>query len=107
MQRILRPDTNLPAVRLKSAGLHPLIYRKRIDHVERGAKAGDLVKVHDADGQQVGYGLYNPKSELALRMLSRGAEPPDEIWWKQRLIDAVQLRREILKLDASTDAYRL
>jgi 23S rRNA (cytosine1962-C5)-methyltransferase len=107
MQRALAIEKNLSSVRLKSAGLHPLIYRKRIDHVDRGAKAGDLVKVHDADGKHIGYGLYNPKSELALRMLSRGAEPPDEAWWKQRLIDAVQLRRDILKLDGSTDACRL
>src|SRR6476661_4750504 len=106
-QRSLQLDSHLSAIRLKSAGLHPLVYRKRIDHVDRGAKAGDLVKVLDADSQHVGYGLYNPKSELALRMLSRGIEPPDEAWWKQRLTDAVQLRREILKLDASTDAYRL
>jgi 23S rRNA (cytosine1962-C5)-methyltransferase len=107
MQRILHPDTTLPTIRLKSAGLHPLIYRKRIDHVERNAKAGDLVKVHDAEDQHVGYGLYNPKSELALRMLSRAAEPPDEAWWQQRLTDAVQLRREVLNLDANSDAYRL
>lgn len=107
MQRTLQPDLRLPAVRLKSLGLHPLVYRKRLDHADRDAKPGDLVEVHDADGQRVGYGLYNPKSELTLRMLSRSAELPDKAWWKHRLEDAVTLRRNILKLDASTDAYRL
>src|SRR5262245_16247407 len=107
MQRSLTPDAHLPAVRLKSAGLHPLVYRKRIERADREAAAGDLVEVRDADGQRVGYGLFNPKSELALRMLSRGDELPDETWWHERLQDAVRLRRETLKLNDSTDAYRL
>ena len=34
-------------------------------------RPGDLVEVRDGDGELAGYGLYNPKSELALRMLSR------------------------------------
>src|SRR4051794_21419930 len=99
MPRSLQPDEQLPSIWLKSAGLHPLVYRKRIARVDREARAGDVVQVHDADGQQIGYGLYNPKSELVLRMLSRGDELPDEAWWQRRLEDAVKLRREVLKLD--------
>ena len=97
----------LPAVRLKSAGLHPLVYRKRIGQVDRGAKQGDLVEVLDQDSRRVGYGLFNPKSELTLRMLSRGDDLPDEGWWKRRLEEAVRLRREMLRLDETTDAYRV
>src|SRR5262245_49462887 len=107
MPRSLAVDDNLPTVVVKSAGLHPLIFRKRLARVDRQAAAGDLVQVQDADGQPVGFGLYNPKSELALRMLSRANQPPDEAWWTARLQAAVQLRREILRLDESTDAYRL
>jgi 23S rRNA (cytosine1962-C5)-methyltransferase len=40
-------------------------------------------------------------------MLSHGAEVPDEAWWRKRFEDAVKLRREILKLDDASDAYRL
>ena len=58
-----------------------------------GAKAGDLVEVLDEQAQRVGYGLFNPKSELSLRMLSRGDALPDEAWWRQRLVEAVTLRR--------------
>jgi 23S rRNA (cytosine1962-C5)-methyltransferase len=99
-------SSRLPIVRLKSAGLHPLVYRKRIADVERGAKPGDMVEVLD-EGGRVGYGLFNPKSELALRMLSRGDELPDEAWWGQRLSVAVNLRQEMLRLDETTDAYRV
>jgi 23S rRNA (cytosine1962-C5)-methyltransferase len=97
----------LPIVRLKSAGLHPLVYRKRIADVDRGAKQGDLVEVVDEDRQRVGFGLYNPKSELSLRMLNRGDVLPNEDWWRQRLAEAVTLRREMLRLDETTDAYRV
>jgi 23S rRNA (cytosine1962-C5)-methyltransferase len=107
MQRSLKPNPQLPAVMLKSAGLHPLVYRKRIERIDREAAVGDLVEVVDGEGQRVGYGLINPKSELALRMLSRGEELPDEAWWRRRLEEAVMLRREILRLDETTDAYRL
>jgi len=107
MQRSLEPDDRLPSMQLKTVGLHPLIYRKRILKVDRGAAAGDLVEVLDADGQRAGFGLYNPKSELALRLLTRGEEPPGTAWWKSKLEAAVRLRREVLRLDDVTDAYRL
>jgi 23S rRNA (cytosine1962-C5)-methyltransferase len=105
-QRPLIPDAHLPTVWLKSAGLHPLIYRKRIFRVDRAAGVGDLVAVHDDQGH-VGYGLFNPKAELALRMLSWGEALPDENWWRTRLTEAVKLRRELLKLDEASDSYRL
>ncbi len=107
MPRSLEPDARLPSVQLKTVGLHPLVYRKRIVRVDRDAAAGDLVEVLDADGQRAGFAIYNPKSELALRLLTRGDEAPDTAWWKSRLDDAVKLRREVLRLDDVSDAYRL
>jgi len=107
MPRSLTPDSRLPVVEVKSAGLHPLVYRKRLARVDRAAAAGDLVEVRGGAGELAGYGLYNPKSELALRMLSRGDELPDEAWWRQRLFRAVELRRNVLRLDDVADAYRL
>ena len=107
MQRSLQPDPELSKVWLKSAGLHPLIYRKRLARVDREAGPGDLVEVHDETGR-VGYGLFNPKAELALRMLSRGEDaPPDEAWWQRQLAEAVKLRVELLKLNDVTDSYRM
>jgi 23S rRNA (cytosine1962-C5)-methyltransferase len=107
MQRSLHVPEQLPVVTLKSAGLHPLIYRKRIARVDRDAAVGDFVEVRDGDGQRVGYGLYNPKSELALRMLSRGDVLPNEAWWRTRLEEAIKLRVETLKLNEATDSFRL
>lgn len=106
-QRPLDPPAALPAVWLRGAVRHPLVYRKQIARVDPKARPGDLVEIRDADDRLVGYGLVNPKSTLTLRVLSRTSTPPDRHWWQARLAAAVHLRRELLQLDAVTDAYRL
>jgi 23S rRNA (cytosine1962-C5)-methyltransferase len=106
-QRPLSLPGKLPGVQAKSVGLHPLIYRKRIDRVDRDVAPGDLVEVYGPDGNLAGYGLYNPKAELALRMLSGPSDLPDEAFWQRKLAEAVKLRREMLRLDEASDAYRL
>ncbi|MGO8688555.1 MAG: class I SAM-dependent rRNA methyltransferase [Thermoguttaceae bacterium] len=107
-QRALAPDpaAPIPAVRVGFVPRHPAIYRKRIDKVER-AKAGDLVAVYGPEGKLLGYGLYNPRSEIAVRMLFQGDELPDDARWQERLEQAVGLRRGLLRLDEVADAYRL
>ena len=99
-------DHSLPRVTAKSVGLHPLLYRKRIERIDREARPGDLVAVY-AEDRLAGYGLVNPKAEIAVRMLSWGDRRPDESWWQARLEAAVRLRREVLKLDDATDSYRI
>jgi 23S rRNA (cytosine1962-C5)-methyltransferase len=100
------PAGEIPAVVVRAATWHPLIYRKRIDRCD-GAKAGDLVAVYGPNNTILGYGLYNPRSELAVRMLFHGADLPNETCWQQKFEAAVSLRRDLLRLDETTDAYRL
>jgi 23S rRNA (cytosine1962-C5)-methyltransferase len=102
----LPADQPLPRAIAKSVGLHPLLYRKRIERIDREARPGDLVAVY-AEDRLAGHGLVNPKAEIAVRMLSWGDEPPGESWWQARLEAAVRLRREVLKLDDGTDSYRV
>jgi 23S rRNA (cytosine1962-C5)-methyltransferase len=108
-QRPLSPDPSqpLPAVFMKSVGLHPLLYRKRVARVDSSAKAGDWVAVYDADEKLAGYGFYNPRSEIAVRMLTLDADLPDDSFWDDRLQKAVELRRKVLRLDDVTDSYRV
>jgi 23S rRNA (cytosine1962-C5)-methyltransferase len=107
LQRSLEVPARLPTVQAKTVGLHPLLYRKRIERVDRDVQPGDLVEVLDGEGNAAGYGLYNPKAELALRMLSGPGELPDVAFWRRKLAAAVELRRQVLRLDDATDAYRL
>jgi 23S rRNA (cytosine1962-C5)-methyltransferase len=107
-QRPLAPDPAgpIPAAHVRTATAHPLLYRKRVAKIER-ARPGDLVAVYGPDEQLLGYGLYNPRSEIAVRMLFSGTDLPDESRWQERLAQAVALRRDLLQLDAATDAYRV
>lgn len=107
--RSLTPEApdRIPTIEVKSAGQHPLLFRKRIEFVGREVKPGDYVRVMDAERRVVGYGLYNPKAELAVRLLTWGDKLPDKAFWQEKLARAVQLRRDVLKLDEVTDSYRV
>ncbi|HTN75151.1 MAG TPA: class I SAM-dependent rRNA methyltransferase, partial [Pirellulaceae bacterium] len=107
--QLLCPDPSqpLPGAYLRSATNHPTIFQKRVDHVDSRARPGDWVAVYHGDRQLLGYGLFNPRSEISVRIVRWGSELPDDAFWDQLLDDAVALRRDTLKLDAVTDSYRV
>jgi 23S rRNA (cytosine1962-C5)-methyltransferase len=79
-----------------------------IDDVDPRAKPGDIVAVYDKADAPYGAALYNPKSLIALRLLTRGLVGFDtERLFSERLARAVDFRRNVLKLDSISDAYRL
>lgn len=112
---LLQASQSLPAVFLNSPVRQPLVYRKRIRQIDPQAKSGDLVAVYadfsrDDEPSRIdllGYGFLNRKAEIALRMIRFGTELPDESFWDALLAQAVELRRDILKLDEFTNGYRL
>jgi 23S rRNA (cytosine1962-C5)-methyltransferase len=99
----------LPTVAIRTSGLHPFVYRKMVAGPV-GAVApnhGDLVRVVDADGRHLGFALWNGRSQISLRFLSRQAEPPGPEFWSRRIDQAVALRTAFLGLDRETNAYRV
>jgi 23S rRNA G2069 N7-methylase RlmK/C1962 C5-methylase RlmI len=70
------------------------------------ARPGDVVNVYDKAGLLFGRGLYNPRSQIALRMLVHGDTAIDDAFWRGAIERAIELRRR-LRLDEVTDAYRL
>jgi 23S rRNA (cytosine1962-C5)-methyltransferase len=97
----------LPAAYVSTAVRHPLIYRKRLLRVDAAAQPGDLVAVYVEPDELLGHGLYNPKSEIAMRMIRYGEDLPDVDFWQGLLQQAVDLRQEMLGLDEITDTYRV
>ena len=81
---------------------HPWIYKSDVAKVE--ASGGDTVTVVGPRGRPLGQALYSDRSEISLRLLSRGAEAADPLLWKSRLSQAIRFR-ETLAIDAT--AYRL
>lgn len=99
-----------PAVRLKVGGArgHLHFYRKMVRTPDAPIDPGTLVDVLDRDGSFVGRAFYNPRSNIALRLLTTDpAQPAGEDFFRARLRDAVALRHDLLKLPAVTDAYRV
>ncbi len=68
---------------------------------------GDLVRAVDREGRHLGFGLWNPRSQISLRILSRQDEPPGPAFWDDKIARAVDLRVKTLKLDERSDAYRV
>ena len=102
--------SSLPVVRLKSERkyVHPLIFQKMVERPAERIVPGSLVEVHGVDGEFIGRGMLNMQAPMAIRLLS---EKPDEVidahWLAEKVADAVRLRRDIYRLDAVTDSYRV
>ena len=105
----LSPDASepIPIVTSRSRSWSPLLYRKRLLNTG-SARAGDLVAIYvEGLAQPTGYGLFNPRSELAVRQLWSTPELPTDAAWGQRLATAVSLRRDMLQLDRVSNAWRV
>jgi 23S rRNA (cytosine1962-C5)-methyltransferase len=82
---------------------HLWIYRSDLAGVE--AEAGDVVQVIGPRGRPVGQAFYSDRSQIALRLVTRGTDRlADEALWRERLTAALRFR-ESLQIDAT--AYRL
>lgn len=100
----------LPLIHLKTErrSNHPWIFQKMVEKPDPRPKPGSIVDIVDREGQFAGRGFYNGHSRIALRVLTQDPdEAVDEAFFARRIDDAVRLRREVLGLDAVTDAYRL
>jgi 23S rRNA (cytosine1962-C5)-methyltransferase len=107
--RSLEPESTLPTVSIRASGTHPFVYRKMVIGPQGAGlpNPGDLVRVVDRDGEPLGYGLWNPRSQISLRMLSREPRPPGPAFWDHKITQAVDLRVQTLRLDEVTSAYRV
>ncbi|HAU37547.1 MAG TPA: RlmI/RlmK family 23S rRNA methyltransferase, partial [Phycisphaerales bacterium] len=92
---------------LRSVSYGPLLYRRMVGRVDGSPADGDLVRVVDRAGKPFGWAFYSAASQIALRMVSYGEAAPGESFLAERIARAVSLRREMLRLDDVTDAYRL
>jgi 23S rRNA (cytosine1962-C5)-methyltransferase len=82
---------------------HPWIYRTDLGDVH--ATGGDRVVVRNGRGRALGHAFYSDRSQIALRMLTRGDDAPADDALIRRRIEAALAFRGTLAIDAS--AYRL
>jgi len=82
-------------------------FPRLLGHVSPDARPGDFVNVYDKNGNLTGGGLFNPRAKIPLRVVCHSTTPIDESYFEIAIRRAVALRRELFKLDETTDAYRL
>ncbi|WP_066098750.1 class I SAM-dependent rRNA methyltransferase [Xanthomonas massiliensis] len=102
--------SDYPVVHLKNAwrSSHPWIFQKLVEKPAAKPKPGSIVDVVGVDGEWIGRGFYNGHSRIAVRILeTRQDVAVDAAWFARRIADAVALRRQVLKLDAVSDAWRV
>ncbi len=85
---------------------HPWIFSGGIDRRKSDASSLGVVDVRDNEGRFLGRGFYNPKSQIAVRMLTRDQEPVDKAFFARKIREAAALR-ETLFDPRVTDSYRL
>lgn len=81
----------------------PWIFR---DHLSSAAEVfgdGQGLRLVDGRNQVLGYGIYEARGAIAIRVLRRGAEAPSAAWLAQQ-VDAALAKRQALRDE--TDAFR-
>jgi len=104
------PTSDNPIVHLKNAwkSSHPWIFQRLVEKPATRPRSGQIVDVVGVDGDWIGRGFYNGHSRIALRMLENDpAVAVDAGWFARKIAAAVSLRRDLLKLDAVSDAWRV
>ncbi|HXQ81295.1 MAG TPA: class I SAM-dependent rRNA methyltransferase [Opitutaceae bacterium] len=102
-----RSSWSRPWAQLKYVTFQPAIFPRLLGKVSPDARPGDWVSVYDKNGERVGAGIFNPRAKIPLRVVVHGCEPVGEDYFETAIRRAVGLRRDLFKLDAGTDAYRL
>ena len=96
---------NEKAERALRAG-HPWVYAAECSAPDRPCENGAVIDVLSRKGRWLGAGLYNDRSKILVRVLSRNTNDRfDEGFWRRRVQYAVDYRRTVMGPDF--DACRL
>ena len=74
---------------------HPWIFSNELDTDHTGFAPGDLVDVLDHGGRFVGRGYINPRSLIAVRLLTRTREEIDQAFFLKKISSARALRARL------------
>lgn len=86
---------------------HPWVFSGAIKRMEGQPITGDLVQVCANKGRVLGYGHFSAHTSIAVRMLSFQDVFDAESWWKDRIGNAVEVRRNLGLFDGDNSICRL
>src|SRR3972149_7966703 len=84
---------------------HPWIFSGAIEKTEEDSGSTAIADVLDSRGNWLARGLYNPKSQIRVRVLTWEKETIDSTFFARRFSQAAALRAGLLP--SSTASYRL
>jgi 23S rRNA (cytosine1962-C5)-methyltransferase len=84
---------------------HPWVFSGAIKRVEGDISPGDTGEVYSEEGQFLGIGHLNPRSQIILRLLTQKKEELGYHFFKERISRAAGLREKWLR--GKTNAYRM
>lgn len=100
----------LPFVQLKAKrnSVHPWIFLKMVARPQKKMQPGEMVEVISRENEFIGRGFYNRKSNINIRLLTENIENElNEEFFFKKISSAVDLRKNLLKLDRNSDSYRI
>jgi 23S rRNA (cytosine1962-C5)-methyltransferase len=97
---ILKKGREVPVLRG-----HPWIFSGAIDRIENNAAAVGVADVFDWEKQWIARGLFSPKSNIRVRVLTSRKEAIDRDFFYRRLSQALFIREKLLS--EVTNAYRI
>ena len=87
---------------------HPWVFSGAIAYLEGDPVAGEMIRVAETGGVTLGHGLFTPGVSIAVRLTHFGEEAPTDRWWHSRLVNAFELRTQMMLTNSDkTNCYRL
>ena len=84
---------------------HPWVFSGAVAKVEGEVSPGELGEVYSKEGQFLGLGHINPRSQIVVRLLTQKKEELGENFFKERISRAMDLREDWSR--KKTNAYRV
>src|SRR4030042_2410340 len=84
---------------------HPWIFSGAIDKIEGKVDAGGIVDLFSHEREFMGRGYYNPRSQIAVRLLVSKPVEIDDTFFQGRIKQAISHRKSLLSPE--TTACRL
>ncbi|MFA5143318.1 MAG: class I SAM-dependent rRNA methyltransferase [Candidatus Omnitrophota bacterium] len=100
---------------VRKAG-HPWIFKGQLTKLDPAIRPGDIISITDDKNKFIGRGYYNPKSEIAVRLLTFTDEPINRDFFYKKIAAALKRREPLLNIGAGlnlphrkgiTNAYRV
>jgi len=84
---------------------HPWVFSGALLNVPAGITDGELVQIVDENDRIMGFGHFHHGS-IAVKLLGFAPEVYDEMFWTNRLSQALRLRKHLLKNNPNTNCFR-